>query len=179
MTNIPENPREVVETALQFELEGRKILVDAGEKAKDPLSKATFKFLADQELKHIDAIKAYACALDEGKTFSCSTLGEHMDKSQAMAEIQKIFSKIKSEYESVEGKEDERQEVYEIAMDMERRGHDFYEKAASQTTNDTSRQLFQFLTGEETNHFEIIQETAEFLKQPDAIMAVEERWMQF
>jgi rubrerythrin len=179
MNPMSSNPTEVAEAAMQFELEGRKILIDAGQKAQDPLSKATFQFLADQELKHIEAIKAFAASLaGEGK-FDPSALQAPLTKLQAREGIKGIFAQFQSKFEATAGQEHERQEVYKVAMDMERRGHDFYESSAERSTDDTSKKLFKWLTGEETNHFEIIQETAEFLKQPDAIMAVQERWMQF
>ena len=63
------------------------------------------------------------------------------------------------------------------AIKSERYGHDFYEKAAELAHDPTARKLYQFLAGEEQKHFEIIQDTHDFLKQPDAFMAVEEQWM--
>jgi rubrerythrin len=179
MTNIPKDPNEVVEAAMAFELEGRKILINAGAKAVDPLSKATFEYLANQELNHIEAIKAFAESLAGTGSFDPNALGKPLTKLEAREGIQGIFARFKAQYEATAGKEDERQEVYKAAMDMERCGHDFYQCAAEQSADETSRKLFSFLMDEETKHFDIIQETAEFLKQPDAIMAVEERWMQF
>lgn len=178
MNTITNDPKEVVDSAMCLEMEGHQILLDACENAKDPLSKATFQFLADQELKHIEAIKAYATALADAGDFDPSALAKPLDKVEACRLIQGIFSKIKTEFEETQGKDEERQAVYSVALDMETRGHDFYKKAAEQSTNETAKKLFEFLTNEESNHFEIIQETADFLKQPDAFMAVEERWMQ-
>jgi len=179
MNPISDNPKTVVDFAMNFELEGRKILHDAGEKSKDPLSKATFQFLADQELKHIEAIRAFAAALAKNSEFNTADLPTPLSKEESRKAIKDIFTQFKTKFEATSGKEEERQEVYYVAEDMEHRGHDFYHAAAEKTTDATARKLYKFLAEEEARHFEIIQETAEFLKQPDAIMAVEERWMQF
>lgn len=175
---IPNDPKEVVKAALDFEAEGYQIFIDAGEKSKDPLSKATFKFLADQEIKHMEAIKAFAEKLEGNGSFDADALGEYMTVAKAKKEIGGIFAKFKDQYEATAGDPDERLEIYKVAMNMECRGHDFYGSAADQATDETSRKMFRFLSDEEAQHYLIIEETHEFLEQPDAFMAVEERWMQ-
>ncbi|MHB1001794.1 MAG: ferritin-like domain-containing protein [Armatimonadota bacterium] len=175
---ISNDPKEVVKAALEFEMEGHKIFIDAGEKSKDPLSKATFKFLADQELQHIEAIKAFAASLEGKGKFDADTLGEYMTAAKAKKEIIGIFAQFKDQFEATAGDADERLEIYKVAMNMETRGHDFYGQAADEATDQTSRKMFRFLSDEEAQHFMLIQDTHDFLEQPDAFMAMEERWMQ-
>lgn len=176
--SVPNDPKEVLDAAIEFELQGRKILDDAGVKAQDPLSKATFQFLADQELKHIETIQAFAQALAESGGFNPSLIPTPMTRLQAREGISGLFSQFKSQFEATSGQDEERQKVYTVAMNMEHRGHDFYQDAADQATDESAKKLYTFLAEEENRHFEIIQETAEYLKQPDAFMAIDERWMQ-
>jgi rubrerythrin len=174
---IPTEPKQVVEAALGFEEEGRKMLLDAEKSSVDPLSKATFQFLADQEIKHIETIKAFADYLEKSGEFDPNSLERQATGIDAKAEIKKIFERIRPEFEATAGSENERLEVYAAAMNMEHRGHDFYQHAASQTADPTARKLYTFLADEEGEHFRIIQDTRDFLRQPDAFMAIEEHWM--
>lgn len=176
---IPNDPKAVVDAALEFEKQGYQILCDAGDKSGDPLSKATFEFLAEQELHHIDTIKAFAGALAESGEFDPNRIGSPLTGEQLREGIRSIFERIRPEFEATAGKDEERMEVYAAALNMERHGHDFYESAAGNTSDAAAQKLYEFLTAEETKHFTVIQETRDFLRQPDAFMAIEEHWMTF
>jgi rubrerythrin len=179
MTQIPNDPQKVAEAAMEYELEGRRILCESGEKATDPLSKSTFKFLADQELKHIEAIKSFAKCLSENEEFDVTKIDAVVDKLEARKAIKGIYAEFQPQFEDAACEEEPRLEVYKVAMDMEDHGHDFYAAAAEQATDSASRILYEFLAAEEINHFEIIQETHDFLAQPDAFQAIDEHWMTF
>lgn len=177
MIEIPNDPVKVAEAAMEFELEGRRILESAGEKAKDPLSKATFQFLADQELKHIEVIKAFTTALTNEESFDTSAIDECMSKEEACKLIRGIYTEFKSKFDQVSELDAERLKIYDVAEEMERHGHAFYECAANQAQDEQARKLYAFLAAEEIKHFEIIQETHDYLSQPDAFMAADENWM--
>lgn len=177
MTQTSNDPQKVAESAMEFELEGRRILSEAGEKAKDPLSKATFKFLADQELKHIEAIKAYAKSLNEEGDFDMSKMETALTKKAALRSIKGIFDEFQTPFEIAAAEDDSRLDVYQVAMDMEDHGHDFYKSAAAHASDPVAKKFYSFLAAEEVNHFEIIQETYTFLNQPDAFQAIDEHWM--
>ena len=179
MVAIPDDPKGVVEAALRFEEEAYRILCDAKDKAEDPLSKATFDFLAGEEVKHMEAIKAFAGSLALSGAFDPAILSRPITVNEAKQEIKGIFARFQPEFAETAAKGRPRLKVYAIAMDMERWGHDFYLAAAEQATDDTARKLYRFLSDEEIKHFEIIQDTHDFLKQPDAFMAIEEHWMTF
>lgn len=176
MMQFPNDPKKVAEAAMQFELEGHRILLESAEKAKDALSMATFKFLADQELKHIEAIKAFAEALGTNAEFDFCKLCTAVSKEEALREIQCFFAEYESEFENISADES-RLQVYEVAMNMEDNGYQFYKCAAENETDPASRKFYEFLAAEEIKHFEIIQDTHDFLKQPDAFLAIEEHWM--
>ncbi len=177
MQPIPDDPREVAEAALRYEAEGRKILTDARDKAHDPLAKATFEFLANQEIKHMADIRSFVASLAGTEAFDAGGLGPPITLRQAGEQITGLFHDFREKFEATPEEGDERLEVYQVAMDMERRGYDFYSAAAALAA-DGARILYDFLAAEELRHFEIIQDTYTFIKQPDAIMAIEERWMQ-
>jgi rubrerythrin len=177
MNAISNDPKEVAESALDFEYEGHKILAEAAKEATDPLSKATFEFLAGEEIKHIEAIKAYAKALAEQGKFDTTNLGMPLSKEEASTRIRSLFAQFKPHFQETIWREEGRLKIYDIALDMERHGYDFYTQASAHATDETAKQFYEFLANEESKHFEIIQETKAFLAQPDALMAYEEHWM--
>jgi len=174
---LPENPREIADLAIEYEKEGRRLLLSARDDACDPLTKATFHFLADQESQHIHAIESYLDALIHKGAFDPSEY-EPLTLQGAGREVTKLFEDFRQKYEETACTEEERLKVYQAAMEMERRGYELYSSAASKVNDETSRQFYEFLASEEDRHFQILQDTYTFLKQPDAVMAIEERWMQ-
>jgi rubrerythrin len=177
MQDIPDNPDAVIDTAIANEIEGHKILLRGKETANEPLARATFEFLANEELKHIRIIKEYSESIAGVRAWDPSSL-EETTLSDAGSSIHGIFERFAAQFEAAGTAEDERLEVYRVAMDMERRGFDFYSRAADKASDERARTLYRFLAGEEQRHFRIIQDTHDFLEQPDALLAMEERWMQ-
>jgi rubrerythrin len=172
-----EDPSAVLETAIANEMEGHRILQRGREAATEPLAKATFEFLANEELKHIEIIRDFAKTLDGVTPWDESVL-KGGSLSDAFKHVRSIFERFGAQFEAVSASDHERLEIYEVAMDMERRGYEFYSRAAQQASDERARRLFSFLAGEEQRHFQMIQDTHDFLQEPDALLAMEERWMQ-
>jgi len=177
MVPTADSPREVAETALHNEMKAREILLDAKENVDNPLAKATFEFLANEELKHIEIIKKFAKALSGAGEFDADDLSG-TTAAEAKEHIKNIFERFRVSFEEVGAGDQPRLEIYRVAMDMERHGYEFYKRAAEQALDKQARELYDFLGSEEICHFELIQDTHDYLQQPDALMAVEERWMQ-
>lgn len=175
MVQVPSDPKEVLNLALQNEEQGYKILSDASNACEDKLAKATFDFLAKEEIKHIEIIKHFA---ETGEAIDPSKI-KVLEKIEVGKAIKGIFEQFGWQYEQAATTGYEiRQEAYRTAMDMERHGHHYYKQAAEQAQGEAAKEFYEFLAAEEIRHYEIIQETYEFLEQPDALLAMEERWMQ-
>lgn len=177
MHNIPDDLQAIAESAIANEIEGHKILQRGRKAANTPLGRATFEFLANEELHHIELIKDFAQSISGVKEWDASQLKE-TSLPEVGSNIRGIFERFGSQFEEIAANDDERLETYRIAMDMERRGYDFYTRASESVTDERAKDLFRFLAGEEQRHFQIIQDTHDFLDQPDGILAMEERWMQ-
>jgi len=177
MSQVLNDAAEVLESALRNEQEAHDILIHAREAVDNPLARATFDFLAGEELKHMQAIKQFAESLARHEEFDADDL-ERLTSAEARSHIILIFERFRTSFEAVGASDQPRLEIYEVAMDMERRGHDFYASAARRAADEDARKLYEFLAAEEVKHFEIIQDTHDFLRQPDALLAIEERWMQ-
>lgn len=177
MSTIAQDPNAILAAAIANEVVGHKILLQAKETALTALGSATFEFLANEELRHIEIIEKYAASLNSEETWDGAKLAE-TSLSDAGSAIRSIFQRFATQFEEARTADDERLEIYQVAMDMERKGYQFYSAAAEKAEDTNAADLFRFLAHEEQRHFQIIQDTHDFLKQPDALLAMEERWMQ-
>lgn len=177
MQAIATTPEAAARQAIEFEIEGHKILSDARESTTDLRAKATFQFLAEQELHHIEVIKDFAKALAAGEAWEGAELSP-ISQAEIGSQLRGIFERFKAQYEEVSELPDAHLEVYQVALEMERRGYDFYKAAAAKTEDPGAKKLFEFLSLEEERHFEIIQDTHDFLANPAGYLAWDERWMQ-
>ena len=62
-----EDELKALKLAIEMELKIRKFYISHAKKMKNDIAKKTFIFLANEELKHIDAIKAFNKAVHKGK----------------------------------------------------------------------------------------------------------------
>jgi rubrerythrin len=177
LANIPDDPNAVLDAAIANEMEGRKILLRGQEAASTPLAKATFQFLANEETHHIELIEEFSQSLKGVKTWDPESMKE-ISMSEVGVAIKGIFERFATQFEAVATADDERLEIYKVAMDMERRGFDFYSSAAAKSEDPQAKGFYTFLAHEEQRHYQMIQDTHDFLAQPDALLAMEERWMQ-
>jgi rubrerythrin len=65
--------------------------------------------------------------------------------------------------------------AYEIAMEMENAGYDFYKKMLASAEDEDVKELYRFLISEEETHFELVSSTHQYLKDPAAWFAKEEK----
>ena len=176
MSETPSSLSDVLAIALHNERRGYEILKDGEGAAKTPLGKATFEFLANEEINHMRLIEAFAGSIDTGAAWPPGEMTP-LTKRDAGAKIKSIFDKCAAEFGKAGEHGEERMDIYEAALQMERHGHHFYSQAANQTTDERAKKLYEFLANEESRHYELIQDTRDFLELPDALLAIEERWM--
>ena len=174
MTDVPNDPAKVLEIAIANEEQGYKILCDARDACEDKLAKATCDFLAKEELKHIDIIRKYAST---GQPEALSA-GAALSRKRIAEGIKGIFEQFGWQYQQVATEHEARLEAYRTAMEMERHGQLFYAEAAKTSKDEQAKKFYEFLAAEEIRHFELLQESHDFFQQPDAMLAMEEGWMQ-
>lgn len=176
MTQVPDNLEDVLAMALRNEERAKEILDSGMANAKSALGRATFEYLSSQEIEHMRLIKDYARAIASGSGMDLQDMPQHT-KRQDGEKIKSIFEKYSKGFDKAGQTGEERMDVYETALQMERDGFNFYNQAAKQASDDKAKKLYEFLSREEERHFELIQDTRDFLQLPDALLAMEERWM--
>ena len=176
MSELPVSVSDVLAMALRNERRGYEILKDGEESAKTPLGKATFEFLASEEINHMRLIEGFADSIGTGAAWQPGEMSP-LTKRDAGEKIRSIFDRYAEDFAKAGEHGEERIDIYEAGLQMERFGHHFYSQASNETLDEQAKRLYEFLAKEESRHFELIQDTKDFLELPDALLAIEERWM--
>ncbi len=90
-------------------------------------------------------------------------IGITEDNIDPMERVKSVFSELKDEMQKRVAASGDDKEALRIAMEMEAKGRDFYEKSAAEATDDKSRALFERLFKEEEKHYSIFSNTYSFL----------------
>lgn len=162
---------EAVKMAIENENKGRTMYLEFTERANNPVTKKTFEFLADEELRHVQKIKEIAEGLKDGKANVPSLEPTSLDK---MKEIFGISAKEFDKKVEVDSKDIE---AHELAMDFEKKSFEYYEKLSADATDINVKAFFDALKSEEGDHFEFIEKAYNFIKNPEGFYADEEGWL--
>ncbi len=158
--------------SIEMEEDGRKFYLAAAKECKIELGKRVFEALADDETRHIVAIKGYCEVIS--KKSKTPQLCQVMPRHKAIQE-RLIFGKRESEVLKNTIIDANELKAYEIAMKMENEGYDFYKKALDNSPDGEIKELYKFLMSEEEAHYELISSTYEYLKDPASWFADQEK----
>lgn len=140
------------EIAIRMETDAINFYTEAAEKTKHPVGKKMLLTITEDEKRHLEMLSQIFRGLD-------ITIKD----VSPMKNIKTIFEKMKHEMmQRVESTTDEL-EAFKIAMDMEKKGVEFYKKAASEAKTEKEKALFERLIHEEEQHYAIFANTYFFL----------------
>ncbi|MHC4479982.1 MAG: ferritin-like domain-containing protein [Planctomycetota bacterium] len=145
--------QEALGRARKMEIDGADFYTELAKKCAVLSGKRMFESFAADERRHLKVVSDVA----EG-------LGVDME-SQPMPrdEIRTIFTEAKENVgDYLEASPDE-QEAIRIAMGMETDSYKLYSQAAEDATDDLTRQLMERLAREENQHYEMLENTLEYL----------------
>jgi rubrerythrin len=141
-----------VEISLKMETDAVTFYTEAAGKTSHPVGKKMFLSIAEDEKRHIEMLTALLKGLD--------LTPESVDP---MANVKSIFEDMKEQMHSKITATSDDTEALKIAMEMERKGFEFYRKVASEAPDPKSRGLFERLIKEEERHYQIFSNTYDFL----------------
>ena len=124
--------KEVLQTALGFEKKGHDIYEETSNKTKNPIVAKTFRYLAEQELNHIKAIKWY---MEKEKIEL---------KGDKPEDTKKFFSMSITEFKEKTELSDDDLKAHETALELEQRSYDFYKEQHDKTSDEKARKFFKF-----------------------------------
>lgn len=142
-----------VEIAIRMETDAIDFYRTAAEKVKNSIGKKMFLSITEDEKRHLQMLTDIFKGLDI-----------KAQDIHPMKKIKTIFEEYRHEMiERVEATEDELN-AFRIAMDMEKKGMEFYEKAASEAPSEKEKDLFKRLVKEEEQHYAVFSNTYFFMQ---------------
>ncbi len=148
------NVEDVLQLARKMEMDGMEFYSNASENASNTFAARFFNSLADDERRHLKIIEN----ISEGMGIDVAGMPLPADS------IRTVFSQLEEEGAAgAPAAGAEEKEAVDLALEMEKKSFDLYAKAAKNATNDTRKKLFERLELEENQHYEMLQNTSEYL----------------
>lgn len=147
MTNI-------FEYAMQMEKDGEDYYRRLAQKAGNNGMKTILTMLADEEVKHYNAIKRI------------QTQKAQISESEILTDAKNVFVQIKESDASFDF-DIKQTELYKKARDIEKKSRDFYTEKAGEVTEEYQKELFLKLADEEQKHYVLLDNIIEFVSRPE------------
>ncbi|MCX7913710.1 MAG: ferritin family protein [Thermodesulfovibrionales bacterium] len=153
-----------IEIAVRMETDAIKFYTEAAGKTSHPVGRKMFLVIAEDEKRHLEILSKILKGLDI-----------HLSDVSPMENLKTIFESMKPEMmERITTTKDE-MEAFKIAMEMEKKGIEFYESLLKNVKTDKETALFKRLIEEEQQHFSIFSNTYSFLQDTGNWFLWEER----
>ena len=171
MENEQARTMEVLQLAVQTEVEGKEFYQKASQKSSTKLARELFQQLADEEDVHRKKFEEIYEALQRGQNWPevepPSEKGKRL-KSLFVEATKALGSKIE-----VAGSE---LEAIKIAMDMEIKSYNLYHDRSEGSTLPVEKRFYEALAGEERGHHLALLDSYEYLSDPAGYFTKSEHW---
>jgi rubrerythrin len=144
----------VFEYAMQMEKDGEDYYRQLAQKAGNKGMKTILTMLADEEVKHYNALE------------KIKTQKTQIAESEILTDAKNVFVQIKESGESFHFDINEA-DLYKKAKDIEKKSRDFYTEKAGEVTEEYQKELFLILADEEQKHYVLLDNIIEFVSQPE------------
>lgn len=152
----------ILKRAMKMEEEGRIFYMRAAFNTKDDKGKDIFNTLANDEQKHADIIiRQQTALLNQGQWLNpaiTSPLNVGLPIS--------LFPKGSKGFKKILTPESNDRDALHFGLDIEVRSYDLYRQAALDISDPVGKDMFEFLAGEEQDHFNILMIRYDFLFGP-------------
>jgi rubrerythrin len=167
------DPAAVLRAALETEIKGRDLYLQYGKTVKSSMAKEVFRNLATEELTHIEDIKAFLKSGNMGEWLDVAG----MTKEDSISEIKTLFGKLLSEMSGRVTSNDDDNKARDVAMQFEKNGYEYYEKAAKAAKSEKLQKFLEWLMEQEQAHYVFIRNAFDYMNHPDSWYASEEGWL--
>jgi len=141
---------EALQTALDFERQGRNYYLRSSEQVADPVAQSILISLANDENAHANMIRRFYKILQKQRGWPAAAGDLSAEESAVLQDIlDKTVGKL--------GSEADYQKIYETARQMELQSRDFYQKQARASGDPDLMKFLQFLAEVEQTHLEALE----------------------
>ena len=145
---------EVIRAAMEVEKNGHRFYAAMVEKAKSPLAREIFTWLAQDEVKHLHTLEALVPKFEEGAFWDNEE--EFLPYLRRFSD-QEIFPSPERLIEVLQA-EDSDLEALDLAIEAEEKFAEYFHTAARNARTEEGKEAFSWLAGEEDRHASILKE---------------------
>jgi rubrerythrin len=139
--------------AMKMEKDGEAFYLELARKASNKGVATILEMLADEEVKHYNAIKAM-----QGGAYD-------MAETDILGRAKNIFQRIRDFGDGFDATTDEIA-LYRQAMKIEKQSEDFYLDRVDQVKNPAQKELLLRLASEERKHYYLLENIVDFISRP-------------
>jgi rubrerythrin len=171
MENEQARTIEVLQLAVQMEIEGKEFYHKASRKSSNKLAKELFQQLANEEDVHRkkfeEIYKAFKRVQNWPDVEPPVEKGRRLKTlfAEATKTLGSKFKVAESELEAIK-----------LAMDMEVRSYNLYNARSAESTLPVEKQFYKTLAGEERGHHLALLDSYEYLSDPVGWFTKKEHW---
>ncbi|HNQ63902.1 MAG TPA: ferritin family protein [Syntrophorhabdaceae bacterium] len=150
-----------LEVALNNEMREREFYLKHADQTKNPLGKAMFKNIADEELEHYERLKELHKTWEKHDKWPETvplTVKKTNVKEILIDTIKNIDRTIRADAGDIE--------AIKIAIDFEEKGTQFYAKLSDASSDPKEKEFFDLLAMIENEHYLSLKDVEEYLSDP-------------
>lgn len=150
---------DVLVGAMITEQDGYEFYIAAANRVSDEKGKAMLKGLANDEIEHLHILQSEYGKVKGGESFvDLETARANQPAEPGM----RLFPE-KSNLDAMLGAVTNDEQALRVALEFEQKGYDMYSKAAQDAEDANAREVFEYLAKQENGHYELIQQTLNYL----------------
>ena len=154
---------DILEFAMQMELDGKAFYEKGAEAAKSPELKKILQTLAEEEQRHYNIFKQ----LKAGEVKAASKFADN--RAETVTITRNLFREMADAgQDTLYG--DEARAMWNEAMEVERKSEKMYREAAEKESDEQRRELWNRIADEENNHIYFIDNMISFLADPQSFV---------
>ncbi|MFC1984688.1 ferritin family protein [Chloroflexota bacterium] len=152
---------EALQIAIQMETDGKEYYLKASQESSNELGKKLLESLATEEDTHRQRFEEIYSVMQSKKAWPVIDSQPDGDKKPRA-----IFARATEEMASNIKALNTELDILQTAIDMENKTYDFYKSRGRNTTCDAERRFYEALATEEREHYLILLDYCEYLKDP-------------
>jgi len=153
-----------LEVALNNEMSERGFYLKNAERTKNPLGKAMFKQIADEELEHYERLKELHNKWEKQEQWP-ETIPLKV-KDTNIREVLEGMKDITQKLDTMPEKDDDDLKAIQTAIEFEAKGAEAYAKLRDSVSDPQEKQFFNLLATIEREHYTSLKDTEEYFKDP-------------
>ena len=152
---------DALELALKNEMQERQFYLKNAERSVNPLGKAMFRQIADEELEHYERLQQLHAKLSQSQQWPAS-LPLDVKGTRIKDVLKSVLDKVKK----VPAGDVDDLAALKTAIDFEARGAAFYANLRDKSSDPIQKKFFDLLAGIEQEHYVSLKDSEHFLTDP-------------